>query len=67
MATLREKTVFSGPGLTVTVTESLELRVGETDHSRYLNGRLKAVNVAVTDGDKTTTYDIEDLLATGST
>lgn len=59
MHTLREKTVFSGQGFTVTVTESLELRADKTDYGRFLAGRLKAVAVAVTAADKTTTYDID--------
>lgn len=59
METLREHTVYSGQGLTVTVRESLELQTDKAGRRRFLVGYLKPVAIVIAEADRTTKYDIE--------
>jgi len=59
MASLREITVVADQGLTITVTESLELRAGGTNRGRFATAILKPTKVVVKTPDGTSELDID--------
>jgi hypothetical protein len=58
MASLREKTVFAGKGITVTAVESVELWSDRTNHRLLITGRLEPIAVIVRKADETCAFHL---------